>query len=61
MLEKKGTDYKVYLESEPQFELRSELGKYFVGVQFSSQSSDNFTSLVFGYKFRLCREVQILG
>ena len=68
MLEKKGTDYKVYLESEPQSELRSELGKYFVGVQFSSQSSDfpfqspdYFTSLVFGYKFRLCREVQILG
>jgi len=39
MLEKKGTDYKLYLKSEPQSELRSELEKYLVGVQFLSQSS----------------------
>jgi len=36
MLEKKGTDYKVYLKSEPQSELRSELE---VEVQFLSQGS----------------------
>ena len=68
MLEKKGTDYKLYLESEPQSELRSELGKYFVGVQFSSQSSvfsrkvqiiHKFSFL--NFKFRLFHGVQIPG
>ena len=52
MLEKKGKDYKLYLESEPQTELRTELGKYFIGVQFSTQSS------VFSRKVQIIPEVQ---
>jgi hypothetical protein len=34
MLEKKGTDYKLYLKTEPQSELRSELGKYLQEFSF---------------------------
>jgi hypothetical protein len=67
MLEKKGTDYKLYLKSEPQSELRSELGKYFVGVQFINQSSVFpfklqiiFQSLVLNIKFRLFPWTQII-
>ena len=34
MLEKKGTDNKLYLKSEPKSELRSELGKYLQEFSF---------------------------
>ena len=37
MLEKKGTDYKVYLESEPESELRSELENFLSEFSFRAR------------------------